>query len=68
MRKITSSFFMSVDGVVEAPETWQFPYMNYETLAAVSATMAESTPMLLGRAPGGMGGVRRAGSIRWPHT
>ena len=28
MRKLTASFFISLDGVVEAPQNWHFPYFN----------------------------------------
>lgn len=47
MRKIVAGFFISLDGVVEAPETWHFPYFNDEMGGAVQAMMGEA--MLLGR-------------------
>ena len=28
MRKLIASFFISLDGVVEAPDQWHFPYFN----------------------------------------
>jgi dihydrofolate reductase len=49
MRKIVASLFISLDGVVEAPEKWHFPYFNDEMGAAVTAGMANSDTMLLGR-------------------
>jgi dihydrofolate reductase len=49
MRKIVASFFMSLDGVVEAPQNWHFPYLNDEMQQAVGARMATSDTMLLGR-------------------
>ena len=49
MRKIIAGLFMSLDGVVESPEQWHFPYFNDEMGAAVEAQMAESDAMLLGR-------------------
>jgi dihydrofolate reductase len=49
MRKIVAGLFISLDGVVEAPETWHFPYFNDEMGEAVGAQMAESDTMLLGR-------------------
>lgn len=49
MRKIVASYFISLDGVVEAPETWHFPYFNDEMGAVVGAQMAASDTMLLGR-------------------
>ena len=49
MRKIVASFFMSLDGVVEAPDQWHFPYFSDEMGAAVGALMAESDAMMMGR-------------------
>jgi dihydrofolate reductase len=49
MRKITAGLFISLDGVVEAPETWHFPYFD-DDMAAVVGGLAESgDTMLLGR-------------------
>jgi hypothetical protein len=39
MRKIIAGLFISLDGVVEAPDQWQFPYFNDEMGAAVDATL-----------------------------
>ena len=49
MRKLISSFFISLDGVVEAPDTWHFPYFNDEMGEAVGSAIAETDTMLLGR-------------------
>src|SRR4051794_2805152 len=49
MRKIVSGLFISLDGVVEAPETWHFPYFDDEMGAAVGALMSSGDAMLLGR-------------------
>lgn len=49
MRKIVAGLFISLDGVVEAPEKWQLPYYNDEMGEAVWSLMAESDTMLLGR-------------------
>ncbi|MBA3952223.1 MAG: dihydrofolate reductase family protein [Rubrobacter sp.] len=49
MRKVTAGLFMSLDGVVESPEKWQFPYFNDEMGEAVGAAMAAADAMLLGR-------------------
>lgn len=49
MRKIVAGLFISLDGVVEAPDTWQFPYFNDEMGAAVTAQMDAADTMLLGR-------------------
>ena len=49
MRKIIAGLFISLDGVVEAPETWHFPYFNDEMGEAVASQAAQSDKMLLGR-------------------
>lgn len=49
MRKIVAGLFISLDGVVEAPDKWHFPYFNDEMGAEVGAQMAASDAMLLGR-------------------
>src|SRR5436190_1669451 len=49
MRKIVANFFISLDGVVERPDQWHFPYFNDEMGEVVGSGMAESDTMLLGR-------------------
>ena len=49
MRKIKSNFFVSLDGVVESPDQWHFPYFNDEMGAAVGAGFATADAMLMGR-------------------
>jgi dihydrofolate reductase len=49
MRKITAGLFISLDGVVEAPDQWHFPYFNDEMGAAVDATFSAADTMLFGR-------------------
>src|ERR671939_334804 len=49
MRKIVANFFISLDGVVERPDQWHFPYFNDEMGEVVGAGMAASHTMLLGR-------------------
>ncbi|GAA3210619.1 dihydrofolate reductase family protein [Actinocorallia longicatena] len=49
MRKIISSFFVSLDGVVEAPHEWHFPWFNDEMGAAVGAAMEQCDTALFGR-------------------
>ncbi len=49
MRKIVAGLFISLDGVIEAPEKWHFPYFNDEMTEAVSSQMAAADTMLLGR-------------------
>ncbi len=49
MRKIVAGLFVSLDGVVEAPEKWTFPYFNDEVGQEIGAQMATSDTLLLGR-------------------
>ncbi|HMG41567.1 MAG TPA: dihydrofolate reductase family protein [Acidimicrobiales bacterium] len=49
MRKISAGLFISLDGVVEAPEQWHFPYFNEEMGAAVGAQISAADTLLLGR-------------------
>lgn len=49
MRKIAAGLFISLDGVVEAPDKWTGPYYNDEVGAAVGALMAANDAILLGR-------------------
>jgi dihydrofolate reductase len=49
MRKVTAGLFVSLDGVVESPEKWHFPYFNDEMGEAVGAAISSSDAMLLGR-------------------
>lgn len=49
MGSITSSLFISLDGVIEAPETWHFDYFDDEMGAAVGELMGSSDATLLGR-------------------
>jgi dihydrofolate reductase len=49
MRKITAGLFISLDGVVEAPDQWHFPYFNEEMGAAVGATLGAADTLVFGR-------------------
>lgn len=49
MGKIVSNFFMSLDGVVEAPDQWHFPYFNDEMGEVIGAGMATTGAFLMGR-------------------
>ncbi|MEU0566921.1 dihydrofolate reductase family protein [Nonomuraea sp. NPDC005983] len=49
MRKIVAGLFISLDGVVESPEKWHFPYFNDEMGQSVGALIQSSDVMLLGR-------------------
>jgi len=49
MKKIVAGMFISLDGVVEAPDQWHFPYFNEEMGEAVGATLGTADTMLFGR-------------------
>jgi dihydrofolate reductase len=49
MRKIIVSEFVTLDGVMEAPETWQFPYYSDDMGEVIKAQILASDAMLLGR-------------------
>jgi dihydrofolate reductase len=49
MRKIIAGLFISLDGVVEAPQDWHFPYFNDEMGEAVAAQAEAADTMLFGR-------------------
>ena len=49
MRKIVANLFISLDGVVESPEKWHFPYFSEEMGAVIGDRAAASDTMLLGR-------------------
>ena len=49
MRKVIAGLFISLDGVVEAPEQWHFPYFNDEMGAAVDASLGSADTLVFGR-------------------
>jgi hypothetical protein len=49
MGKIVSNFFISLDGVVEAPDQWHFPYFNDEMGAAIDRGVGTTEAFLMGR-------------------
>jgi len=49
MRRIVANFFISLDGVVEAPNEWHFPYFDDAMGEVVGAGLADQTAMLMGR-------------------
>lgn len=49
MRKIIAQLFISLDGVVEAPDQWHFPYFNDEMGAAVDSVLGKADTLILGR-------------------
>jgi len=49
MRKVVAAEFVSLDGVMESPDQWHFPYVNDEMGEAIGAGFAASDAMLMGR-------------------
>jgi dihydrofolate reductase len=49
VRKVTATFFMSLDGVVEAPEEWHMPYWSDEMGAVLGEGLAQADTLLFGR-------------------
>jgi dihydrofolate reductase len=49
MRKVTAGLFHSVDGVVEAPDEWQFDSFDPEMSEELGAMMARVDAVVLGR-------------------
>jgi dihydrofolate reductase len=49
MGRIVSNFFISLDGVVEAPDQWHFPYFNDEMGAVIESGIKTTHAFLMGR-------------------
>lgn len=49
MKKISAGLFIALDGVVEAPQDWHFPYFNDEMGQAVDAQLGAADTLLIGR-------------------
>jgi dihydrofolate reductase len=49
MKKVIAGVFTSLDGVVENPQDWHFPYFNDEMGAAVGVTLGRADTVLFGR-------------------
>jgi dihydrofolate reductase len=49
MARIVSNFFISLDGVVEAPNEWHFPYFDEAMGKVVESGMEAGGAMLMGR-------------------
>jgi hypothetical protein len=49
MRRIIAGLFMSLDGVVEAPEAWIGPHFNDEIGQEIGSTIAQCDTLLMGR-------------------
>ena len=59
-RRIVANFFVSLDGVVESPDKWHFPYFDDQMGEAVGAGFASSDALLMG------GTLYREWSEYWP--
>jgi dihydrofolate reductase len=49
MRKLVAAEFLSLDGVMESPDQWHFPYFNDEMGQAVGEGFETSDALLMGR-------------------
>lgn len=49
MRKVASGLFISLDGVTEAPNEWQFDHFDDGMMAAMGTFLTETDTILLGR-------------------
>lgn len=49
MRRVIAGLFISLDGVTESPDQWQFDNFDNEMMAALMSHMAEEETILLGR-------------------
>lgn len=49
MRKVIVSEFVTLDGIIEAPEKWQSPYLSDDVVETIQAQILAYGAMLLGR-------------------
>jgi dihydrofolate reductase len=49
MRKVIAGLFISLDGVTESPDKWQFDHFDADMMAAMEAHIAAEDTILLGR-------------------
>jgi dihydrofolate reductase len=49
MGRIVSNFFISLDGVVESPDKWHFPYFDEAMGEVIGAGMETTSAFLMGR-------------------
>ena len=49
MRKVISGLFISLDGVVESPDQWQFDHFDEDMMVALGSHIAAEDTILLGR-------------------
>lgn len=61
MRKIVAGLYITLDGVVESPEKWHFPYYDPDMARSVETLMGRCDAMLLGRR------TYEEFAAHWPH-
>ena len=49
MRKVVSGLFVSLDGVTESPDQWQFDHFDEGMMAAMKSTLDAADAVLMGR-------------------
>src|SRR3990172_5547119 len=49
MRNVVSALFISLDGVTESPDQWQFDHFDAEMMAKMGSHIASEDTILLGR-------------------
>jgi len=49
MRRVIAYEYLTLDGVMEAPEKWQFPYFSADVAELVKVQILEADALLLGR-------------------
>ena len=49
MRRVIAYEYLTLDGVMEAPEKWQFPYLSNDVAELIKAQMLQADAVLLGR-------------------
>ena len=49
MRKVVSGLYISLDGVVQSPEKWQFDHFDAELMENLGATLTAADAVLMGR-------------------
>ena len=59
-RRIVANFFVSLDGVVEAPDQWHYEYFDAEMGAVIAAGMDRADALLMG------GTLYREWAAYWP--
>jgi len=49
MRKVVAGLFISLDGVTESPDKWQFDHFDEDMMVSMGAHIAAEDTILLGR-------------------